>query len=352
MEALIDILPGMRMPVAEVIPALAQMWRLDQPLDTENPVAFHASKVNLILHFGLETSGQEALRIFDIACRFAINHPSRIIVLCPVESYRGEEILEGKLFSQCFLGPGKGNVSCCDALILGYPTTESGFLENLVSIWLDSDLPTYLWFHRVPARAINDFYLSFVEDFRCVVFDTSIEHDSYNRINWPALVYPSDLAYGRTLPFRQSMGQFLSRFEPAILADGLRAVVVQHKPGLAGEAAGLLRWQRSCLDACGFQGAGKNSAQDKSFVTDLLEDEEPHQMQVNWIYRDDEKFFSWRYFSQDNTARIEADFGLGGQELRTPLNLLKQEIVLAEALFFKSRNGHGACLHPDFAKKA
>ena len=183
-------------------------------------------------------------------------------------------------------------------------------------------------------RAINEYYLSFVEDFRRVVFDTSIKLDSYDRINWPALVYPKDLAYVRTLPFRQSMGQFLSRFEPATLVDGLRAVVIQHKPALEGEAGGVLRWQSSCLDACGFQLAGKNSTHEKSFVCDLLEEEDPNQLQVNWVYQDEKKFFSWRYSSQDNTARIEAEFGSGGHDLHTPLNLLKQETVLAEALFF------------------
>ncbi len=334
--ALIDTLPGMRMPVSDVIPTLAQMWRPGDPAEAENPTEFHASKLNLILHFGLETTGQEALEIFQTAIQFSINHPSRIIVLCPVETHRGEEILEGKLFSQCFLGPGKRNVSCCDALILGYPTAESGFLENQVSIWLESDLPTYHWFHRVPVRAIRESYLSFVESFRRVVFDTSIEKDSYKQINWPALVCPSDLAYARTLPFRQSIGQFLSRFEPKLLVDGLQIVKVSYTPSFDGEAAGLLCWQDACLKSCGFPEANMRDRKEESFQMKPVDEEKEGAilLRIDWNYLDGEKYFSWKIPKSENTASIEADFGLGRHSIHSPLNLLDPEKALAEALFF------------------
>lgn len=332
MKALFDILPGMKMPVSAVIPALTKIWRIGDS-ETETQTSFHASKVNLILHFGLAATEKEALDIFHTACRFAINHPSRIIVLCPVENQHGEEILEGKLYSQCFLGPGEGNVSCCDALILGYPTTESGFLENQVSIWLESDLPTYHWFHRVPVKAIRDYYLSFVEDFRRVVFDSSVEGNLYNRINWPALVVPSDLAYARSLPYRQSIGQFLSRFEPSLLRDGLNSVVVKSSSALDGEAAGLLRWQRSCLKSCGF-GCKESEESEAAFQLDPSLEEEEQGLSIDWIYGDEGRFFSWRFSCQTNVAQIKADFGKGRHTLNSHLNLPDFEESLAEALFF------------------
>ena len=326
----------MKMPVSEVIPTLARIWRSGgASSDPEKQNEFHAFKMNLILHFGLDATEEESLEIFHTACRFAIIHPSRIIVLCPVENHRGEEILEGKLFSQCFLGPGEGNVTCCDALILGYPTAESGFLENQVSIWLESDLPTYHWFHRVPVKAIRDYYLSFVEDFRRVVFDSSVEGSRYNRINWPALVVPSDLAYARILPFRQSIGQFLSRFEPSILGRGLKSVTVHYPSSLKGEAEGLLRWHRSCLKACSSRCQNEEEGgSEAAFQLEPQKDVGEAGLRINWVYQDEGKFFSWQFSSGKNIAQIEADFGQGRHTFHSHLNLLDPEKALAEALFF------------------
>ena len=213
---LFDTLPGIRLPVAEVTSVLSRMWHPEAFTPGEPPTEYRASRMNLILHFGLKTSVREAEEKFDVAVRFALRHPCRLVVLCPQDEVQvqREQLLEGKLFSQCHLGGSMREISCLEALILGYPTQESGFLENQVSVWLESDLPTYHWLHRVPEMPIRKFYLSFMRTFRRVVYDSSLEGHDYSRLGWPEGDFLQDLAYARTLPLRQSAGQFLSRFAP------------------------------------------------------------------------------------------------------------------------------------------
>src|SRR5690606_31892939 len=125
--------------VSAVTKTLREMWKVSHDSGQDAPSEFRASQMNLILHFGLSTTGEEARKAFDSAVSFAQRYPCRIIVLCPEEKKEGESILEGKLCSQCFIGDDQRQMCCCEALILSYPTKESGFLDNQVSIWLESE---------------------------------------------------------------------------------------------------------------------------------------------------------------------------------------------------------------------
>ena len=142
------------MPVGEVTEALLHMW---DPIPGAEPGSapseFHASQINLILHFGLPTTEEEARERFETAIRFTQRHPSRIIVLCPSEESSEGTLMEGKLFSQCFIGNSRREMSCCEALILGYCMTESDFLGSQVSLWLETDLRAHLNPTRMAAIA-------------------------------------------------------------------------------------------------------------------------------------------------------------------------------------------------------
>jgi hypothetical protein len=333
MEALIDSLPGVRLPVSEVTETISRMWRTDLEDGVESPSEFHASQLNLILHFGLRTSPQEALAQFEIAMAFAEIHPARIIVLCPVEHVRGAELLEGKLYSRCFIGRSLNEMGCLEALMLSYPTSESGFLENQISIWLESDLPTYLWMHRVPTKPIVDYYLSFMKDFRRVIYDSSLEEEDYEVIDWPRERMLIDLSYTRTLPFRQSIGQFLSRFGPEVLCDGLRKVVVVSGESRLGEARGLMRWQRRCLLACS-RVAGSGSEPDIEWRAEASGEGDEVIFGGRWEFQGGRKMFAWSFQEDSERALLDADFGDGAIHYPFLVKPLRAEKVLAEAMFF------------------
>ena len=68
MTELIDVLPGIKLPVGAVSEELSKMWGGNK----ENALSeFRASQMNLVLHFGRTVSPDEAKARFEIAVRFA-----------------------------------------------------------------------------------------------------------------------------------------------------------------------------------------------------------------------------------------------------------------------------------------
>ena len=184
MNKLFNKIPGVTMPVPEVRKQLAAMWREEEGPREKSLSNAHALQMNSVIHFGLETSEEEAGHIFEVAIEFSQRYPCRIIVLCP-EKPTGEEIgLDAKLFSQCYLGKGLNDRCCCEALVLGYGTNEAIFLEHQLSVWLASDLPVYHWLHRVPADGIVRHYLDDLFKARRIVFDSAIDDNNYNAIRF------------------------------------------------------------------------------------------------------------------------------------------------------------------------
>ncbi|MEM7792628.1 MAG: hypothetical protein AAF546_14580, partial [Verrucomicrobiota bacterium] len=133
MAKLIDTLPGIELPVSEVTRRLATMWEVET---TSSLSEFRASQMNLVLHFGLDVSAEEARERFDTVIQFAQRYPSRIIILCP-ERDRKDGSMTAKLFSQCYIGESHREMCCCEALLLGYTSEDFGYLSNQVSIWLE-----------------------------------------------------------------------------------------------------------------------------------------------------------------------------------------------------------------------
>ena len=130
--ALLDKMPGVGMPVSEVPRALRELWKTDEG---ESPTKFRAVQSNLILHFGLEATESEAKVVLDRALDFARRYPSRLICLCPFRDV-DEQLMRGKLFSQCYLAGGSKHPVCCEALMLGYTPDDAEFLEHQIELQL------------------------------------------------------------------------------------------------------------------------------------------------------------------------------------------------------------------------
>ena len=331
MPSLIESLPGISLPVADVTDALSKMWHVDFVEGQEAPSEFRASQMNLVLHFGLDTSKEEALERFDTAMSFGERHPCRIIVLCPdIEETSGDELLEGKLFSQCYIGPHRGDRFCCEALMLSYPRTEPGFLKNQISIWLEGGLPTCYWSNRVPAQRINDYYLTFLKTCRKVIYDSAVEGDAYEAVNWPNPQAVCDLAHARTLPMRQLLGQFYSAFHPSVLVEGLKEVTIRYSADKFSEAKNLLEWSRSCLEEC--ERCCDAKLEVSRFATEPIEGNEETSLEIEWTF-EGKKHFQWSARKSFPLSTLRADFGSGGNDRIMHIKHVTAVEALAEALF-------------------
>lgn len=327
-------MPGVRIPVSEVMETLTHMW--DAPSDGgEKPVSdFRASQLNLILHFGLRTTEAEAAERFNDSIRFAQRYPCRIIVLCPEgRNVTDMDELEGKLFSQCYIGSENiRSMCCCEALMLGYPTRDASYLDNMVSIWLENDLPTYHWFNRVPAERISETHLSFIKSCRRIIFDSSVEDDGfYDAVPWPDGAVVRDLAVARMLPVRQNIGQFLSGYEPQALVSGLKHVTVRHRPGVDGECEHLLGWQRRALLECCDRSPPLKC--EVEFSCSELDASDENMFAVEWEFSDD-RYFRWALSSKGG-AELDADLGKGRIAFPSPVKIFSADQALAEAMFFE-----------------
>ncbi len=327
MSAVFDALPGVKLPVGKVTQALSDMW---SEVDASEGTGFRASQMNLILHFGIKTTLREARERFDAAVRFAQRYPSRIIVLCPLEEAEdGNCLMRSKLFSQCYLGESLREMCCCEALILSYLPTNFGYLGNQVSVWLEGDLPTYFWVHRVPANRIREHYLPFFKMVKRVVFDSSIDGDSLGKVDWPTGCKVQDLARARTLPIRQSLGQFLSGFAPQALTKDLVEVRIEHCPAMIGEAEEVLRWTKACLAVCDERQTTVQFKREKSATDDCGE----LALRLDWKYGDG-RFLCLCVQAGEGVAQLEYDFGHGAEEMLLRVKLFTPEQTLAEAFFF------------------
>jgi hypothetical protein len=327
MPELIDTLPGVDLPVGEVTGRLADMWPAGPG---DSPSEFRAVQMNLVLHFGLGVAAEEARACFDAAIRFSQKHPSRIIVLCPVE--RGDDgHMAAKLFSQCYIGRSHREMCCCEALILSYKSNDFGYLANQVSVWLESDLPTCHWLHRVPAERIRKYANNLLKGVRRIVYDSSVEPAEVAALDWPEPQRVRDLAEARLLPVRQALGQFLSGYPVAELRRGLESVSVAHADGLAGEGRRLVRWLADCLGKCG---TGEDCEGEVRFELETCEDRGCDcALAVEWAYHD-ERYFRWRMLKDRTIGDIEAAFGGFEGRVPTQVKSLRPEEALSEAFFF------------------
>ena len=329
MKDLIEELPGIDLPVSEVTKRLQEMWQAED--SGGSPSEFRASQMNVVLHFGWDVSAAEAHERFESLIHFAQRYPSRIIVLCP--SGAGEDgAMRAKLFSQCYIGESHREMCCCEALILGYEPDDSGHLGNQVSVWLESDLPTYHWFNRVPTDRVRQYLDSLLVGVRRSIYDSSVEPegDAIERLNWPEDGRVVDLAKARLLPVRQAIGQYLSGFAIEEICHGLKSVRVEHCEGCSGEGRRLIDWVKDCLGDC-------DSCEDCGALRATYElavsHDAPGSLTLGLSYEDG-RYFRWKKSSDQKTALIESSLGKSEERLTVRAKALEPQQEIAEALFF------------------
>ncbi|MFA5264761.1 MAG: glucose-6-phosphate dehydrogenase assembly protein OpcA [Opitutaceae bacterium] len=330
MSEIFNALPGIEVPVGEISAALAGIWNDSVASGGKAPVAddMRAVQVNLVLHFGFDATPDDALTEFRTAVRFASRYPSRVVVLCPMREGSGAgAVIRAKIYGECFLGKSREDARCCEFVILNYSLAARRFLESQVSICLSSELPLYYWAHRFTANHRLADYNYLLTKARRFIFDSAHAPADALQYPWPNPAGVRDLAYARTLPIRQSIGQFLSRSAPERLVAGLRRVTSSAEAVHHAEGKALESWVRGRLVDCGAQ----------TEAVEWRSAELPHGQDtcfdLAFEYSDAKRFY-WRGNCHTGVSEFDADLGTGEIKLPSHISLLAPEHALAEAMFF------------------
>jgi glucose-6-phosphate dehydrogenase assembly protein OpcA len=321
-------LPGVETPVNRVLPVLAAMWEVSSESGSA-PSEFRASQMNLVLHFGIETTPEDARAQLNAAIAFSHRYPARIIALCPRRAEDGGRSIVAKIYAECYIGKSRHEMTCCESIILGYPLEERAYLENQVSILVESDLPLYYWPHRFVSGAHLRDYRYFLTGAKRVVIDSSVDTEAVAEADWPKREIVRDLVFARLLPVRQSIGQFLSAFPPAELVNQLQVVEISHGTAWAAEAKTLLRWMgerlHACRETCGSAG--------RLELRLANQPEGKPGLAAEWTYGN-ANHFRWSADFSKGACQIEAEFGGAKSTVTVVAGLLSPRQALAEAMFF------------------
>ena len=333
MASVFSVIPGMELPVAEVVDTMAKLWESDTTKPGHAaPSEFRASQMNLILHFGYGTTIEEAKHLFKTVNEFAHAYPSRIIILCPTPAEDANTLLTGKLYSECYIGSSRRDMRCCEILTLGYDENAPKYLENQVSVWLESDLPTYYWTHRLPAERINTIYKSFISFCKQKVYDSSVEGRAFrSQLDEPDSF--RNLSYARLLPIRQTIGQVLSGFEPSLLADGLDNASLICSKQYYLEGGALSHWIFNCLRACAETSGAELAFSGLQVESSDVEDADDFDLQFHY---GDGKTLRFQANIGPGTASLTGNMGRGEFSYSLKAGPLSPANTLAEAIFFNS----------------
>jgi Glucose-6-phosphate dehydrogenase subunit len=327
MSTIFDALPGQDTPVGSISKNLARMWATEENAARPGEES-KATQVNFVLHLGIHTTSEDAVLQFQTAVKFSQRYPCRVVVLCPIreENVQGGEI-RAKIYGECHPGKTRGDLRCCEFVLLSYPLAARQFLENQVSTCLSTDLPLYYWAHNFTSSANLSAYQYLLSKAKRVLVDGPIlADDAPSSIPWPRPENVRDLVQARLLPVRQSIGQFLSGFRPAQLTTGVSGVEVRHGLKRGAEAQVLAAWAQPRLLACG-------AADKLPFSIGLDDTSPPDSITLQFWYNNGQAF---RFFADflAGSAEFTANFGEAKSELVTAIHLLPPEAALAEAMFF------------------
>jgi hypothetical protein len=328
MTSIFDALPGQETPVGAISKNLARMWATGDSAAAKPGEDSKATQVNFVLHLGMHTTTEDALAQFQVAVAFSKRYPCRVVVLCPI---RDEAVANGelraKIYGECHPGKTRGDLRCCEFVILSYPTEARKFLENQVSICLSTDLPLYYWAHNFASSAKLGAYQYLLGRAKRVLIDRShVPAADCGEVAWPRPEAVRDLVHARLLPVRQTIGQFLSAYAPAALIAGLTGVVVRHGKSRRAEAGVLAGWNVERLVACG--------APKPLPVAVEASDELPaDSVEIVFTYSNDHEFRFSGDFAK-GCAQVCAHIQGAKTELATAIGLLSPEAALAEAMFF------------------
>ncbi len=329
MPSIFDALPGIEVPAGSISKGLAQLWSETAARGEAAPSAddVKATQVNLVLLLGFNTTPEDAVAQFDTAVKFSRRYPCRVVVLCPLPSDDKTVGITAKIYGECHLGKSKGDTRCCEFVMLSYAASARAHLENQVSICLSTDLPLYYWAHRFASSARMSEYQYLLNRSKRVIFDSAIAPEDAVTFPWPKPEAVRDLAHARLLPVRQSIGQFLANFAPAVLADGLVNVTVSADASLKAEGRVLTGWVRERLKNCGAKESVVYASRD---TTDLG----PDRFELRFDYADQKKSFICSGDLRQHREQLSADFGAGKLDLPVAVSLLSPEAALGEAMFF------------------
>ncbi len=320
MPEVFDALPGQEVPVGGISAGFNQLWA-DTPAKESRAV-----QLNLVLHFGRNSTAADALVQFDCTRLFAQRSPCRVVVLCPDYAAAAPAAIRAKIYGECFLGKSPGDTRCVEFVLLHYTLAARSYLESQVSVCLSPDMPLYYWGHRfADAKKLADYHYLLTRSQR-ILFDSAVVPPAAFSYPWPNPAAVRDLAYTRTLPLRQNLGQFLSRYSPALITTGLKQVSIRHRAQFAAEASCLLGWVKKGLTRSGVD-AGPISFE----VTpvDCL-----GCFSLKFSYTDPKKLFSWEADLDKDHADFIGDLGTGRTTLVAGAHFLAPELALSEAMFY------------------
>lgn len=328
MSSIFDALPGEETPVGSIAKSLAHMWANDPRALARPGEDAKATQVNFVLHLGLHTTPPDAIAQFQTAVRFSRRYPCRVVVLCPTREENVQDAtIRAKIYGECHPGKTRGDLRCCEFVILNYPTAARVYLENQVSICLSTDLPVYYWAHNFASSAKLGAYQYLLTKAKRVLIDRSlVPAEDRGELAWPKPEAVRDLVAARLLPVRQTIGQFLSAHLPAALSDGLASIVVRHGASRRPEANVLAEWSRTRLVACGAPASLEAKVEpDASAAADSID--------VNFVYSNGQSVRFQGDFAK-GCAHLSARIRNSDTELSTAISLLSPEAALAEAMFF------------------
>lgn len=318
MPAVFDALPGQEVPVGGISAGFKKLWA-DSPAKESRAV-----QLNLVLHLGANSTPADASEQFQATLRFAQRYPARVVVLCPDFDEKAPAEIRAKIYGECFLGKSKNDTRCVEFVILHYTMAARGYLENQVSVCLSTDMPLYYWGHRFSAaKRLADYGYLLTRSQR-ILFDSAVVPADAFTYPWPNIAAVRDLAYTRTLPLRQNLGQFLSRYAPALINEGLQKVTIRHRKEFAAEASCLLGWVKKGLVR---SGAGNVAFEVTGVDCDGC-------FSMTFAYADPKKVFKWEADLGKDQAHFTGDLGTGRTTLAAGAHFLAPELALSEAMFF------------------
>ena len=319
MSEIFEVLPGQEVPVGGIAAGFARLWANTKAQDQM------AMQLNLVLHLGLATTATDAVGQFQVAGHFARRYPCRVVVLCPLRENHGPVELRAKIYGECYLGKSKDDTRCVEFVALSYPPAAHIFLQNQVSVCLSTDLPLYYWAHRFTSSRRLSAYRYLLTRAQRVLLDSAIVAPDALSFPWPNRAAVRDLAYTRTRPLRQNLGQFLSRYAPGLITAGLAGVTLRHRADLRAEADCLLGWVKKGLDRCG--------AAAEAISYEVTAEKCAGCLSLEFAYPGTGKIFRWVADLAKNHSEFTGDLGTGRSVLTAGARLLEPEAALAEAMF-------------------
>lgn len=286
-----------------------------------------AMQLNLVVHLGFGTTPIDAVEQFQVAVRLAQRYPCRVVFLCPVTEDTSQVEMRAKIYGECFTGKSKDDTRCIEIVALSYPLAAKDYLQDQVSICLSTDLPLYYWAHRFTSSQRLSTYLYLLTRSQRVMFDSAIVSPDALSYAWPNISAVRDLAYTRTLPLRQNIGQFISRYAPPLIIEGLKQVTIRHRAQLSAEASCLLSWVKK-----GLVRSGANVEQGITFTVTPVDCAGCFSLEFG--YADPKKNFSWSADLTKDNAEFVGDLGTGRSTQTVGAHFLAPEMALAEAMFF------------------